>query len=465
VFLAMARKEFAELARDGRFRWMAAIVLGLVGVAIAAGARYQREVIRERETAELAERERWLGQEEKNPHSAAHHGVYAFRPRLSPGFVDPGVEPYTGVAVWLEAHHQNEMLFRPARDATSAQRFGDLTAALMLQVVMPLVIVLLGFGALAGEKERGTLRQLLAVGAQPRDLVLGKISGILLALACVGVPVLVMGLAALAFAGPFTGVGRFVSLVVLHSAWLAVWVFLTLGVSARARTQRSALVLLLVVWAAECLIAPRVLAEQASALHGLPDPVDHQARLDAALSDPDGAAALLAERTASLMEAHGVARAEDLPLNLAGVRLQTGEEHGYEMFDRFRRELEAPMEAQNRFLSRAGLAFPLLGVHFLSTGLAGTDLAHQQDFSRAAEEHRREIQRIMNEDITAHPVPDGETHVAGRELWARVPPFEYRPPALASVLARNRGTLAILAVWLFGSAAFALRGAAKLRAV
>ena len=83
----------------------------------------------------------WYNQSPKNPHSAAHYGVYAFKPRLAPAFLDPAVEPYTGVAVWIEAHKQNDMLFRPAQDATLAQRFGDLTVALVFQVMLPLVIV------------------------------------------------------------------------------------------------------------------------------------------------------------------------------------------------------------------------------------------------------------------------------------------------------------------------------------
>ena len=41
-----------------------------------------------------------------------------------------------------------------------------------------LLIVLLTFGALAGERERGTLRQVLSLGVRPRDLVLGKALGL-----------------------------------------------------------------------------------------------------------------------------------------------------------------------------------------------------------------------------------------------------------------------------------------------
>src|SRR5690606_5239898 len=119
--------------------------------AVTAGWFHQRELVAQRSAADAAERARWTGQPEKNPHSAAHYGVYAFKPRLAPAFLDPGIEPYAGIAVWLESHNQNDLLYKPAEDATAAQRFGDLTAALVLQLLLPLVVILVGFASVAGE--------------------------------------------------------------------------------------------------------------------------------------------------------------------------------------------------------------------------------------------------------------------------------------------------------------------------
>ena len=73
--------------------------------------------------------QQWLGQTKKNPHSAAHYGVYAFKPKSPLAIVDTGIDPYMGVAVWLEAHKQNEFKYRPAQDRTAVGRFGEMTAA------------------------------------------------------------------------------------------------------------------------------------------------------------------------------------------------------------------------------------------------------------------------------------------------------------------------------------------------
>jgi len=462
----IARKEFTESLRDGRYRWTAIIVFALLGVALLAGARYQQALVAQQRAAQAAEQSRWYNQTPKGPHSAAHYGLYVFKRRLAPAFLDPGVEPYTGVAVWLEAHKQNEMLFRPAEDATLAQRFADLTVALVLQIMLPLAIVLLAFNAFAGERERGTLRSLLALGLRPRDLVLGKLMGLGGALALVIVPALVLGAVTLGLAGPAAGASRFAVLALIYVAYLASFLLVALAVSARAATPRVALVVLLGFWGGSCLVAPRTLADVAATLHPLPEPISFKARLAAALGDPEGAsAAIVKERVAALVKQYGVARPEDLPLDLNGVRLQVGEDHGYEIFDRFYGELFSPMQAQNDFLERAAALFPLLGVQSLSMGLAGTDLAQHRDFIRAAEAHRRATIKILNDDILAHPAKHGATHLGDKHLWAKVPPFGYEPPGVGWVLTQHATALVFVFAWLIAAACFALRGAAALRPV
>jgi hypothetical protein len=115
----IARKELTEMFRDGRFVAAAAIVLVLLLAAVGAGWKHYSDVHAQHSRAQQETREQWLDQGEKNPHSAAHYGVYAFKPKTHLSMIDTGVDPYTGVAVWLEAHYQNQFLHRPAQDATA----------------------------------------------------------------------------------------------------------------------------------------------------------------------------------------------------------------------------------------------------------------------------------------------------------------------------------------------------------
>ena len=238
----IVRKEFTDVVRDGRFRWCAALVGALLLVSLGHGWVQSRQAQQELAAAQATAREHWESQGEKNPHSAAHYGIYAFKPRLALSFVDEGVDPYTGTSVWLEAHRQNDFLMRPAQDATAAQRIGALTAAQVLQLLVPLLIILLTFGALAGEREQGTLRQLLATGVGRSSLALGKALGVAGALALLLVPAAIVGAAALVVGSPgpaASALARGTVLAGVYLAYFAAFVGLSLAVSARAPARRA----------------------------------------------------------------------------------------------------------------------------------------------------------------------------------------------------------------------------------
>ena len=90
--------------RDGRFRWTAAIVLVLLVAALVLGWKHYVSTKAQREAAQTLSRSSWVNQGSHNPHSAAHFGVYAFKPPMPLGLVDAGLDRFTGVSVWVEAH-------------------------------------------------------------------------------------------------------------------------------------------------------------------------------------------------------------------------------------------------------------------------------------------------------------------------------------------------------------------------
>lgn len=466
MILRIARKELTELLRDGRFRVLSGVVLVASVVALLAGWAQYRDVSRQHATAQAATREQWLNQPKKNPHSAAHYGVYAFKPKSPLAIVDTGVDPYMGVAVWLEAHKQNEFKYRPAQDRTAVQRFGEMTGAEVLQVLVPLFIVLMAFGAVAGEREHGTWRQLLSLGVSRRDLVLGKALGLAAALALILVPATVLAVAALALStdgGVLTSEpSRAVLLGAVYLAYFAAMIGVSLAASAWARSSRLALVLLLTFWFANSLLATRAAADLAAWLHPTPSAVEFQKALEADLSNEAEMKARLERRTAALLAEYQVASVDALPIAFSGISLQEGEEHGNEVFDRHYGRLFDLYERQNGVTALVGLAAPLLAVRSLSMGLAGTDFQQHRHFLTAAEDYRRGIQRTLNGAI-ARNTRKGELYLAGRELWDQVAPFEYEAPPTSWVIANHATSLAVLGGWLLVAAAAMLWSAATAR--
>ena len=461
----IARKELQDMTRDGRFRVLATVVVVLALASVAAGWARYRDVQRQHQEAQQATRAQWLSQPAKNPHSAAHYGMYAFKPKSRLSMIDAGVDPYVGVAAWLEAHKQNEFAYRPAQDGTSAQRFGQLTAVDALLVLLPLFIIVVTFAAFSGEREQGTLSQLLSFGVARRDLLLGKAAGVAAALALVVVPVTIAGVTGLArtseFGSPRRDASRAVLLILNYLVYFAIVVAVALGVSARAKSSRGALVVLLGLWFEGTLMAPRMASDLAAALAPTPSAVQFQVAIEKDLADQSGVERRLDSRRQELLRRYNAASLDAVPVSFAGISLQEGEEHGNEVFDRHYGQLFDTFGRQQRIVSLAGVAAPLLPVRSLSMALAGTDVAHHRAFVRAAEQYRRDIQRRLNGDITAKAKP-GAVYTAGPELWAQVPEFQYGPPTLSSVLVAQWASFGVIASWLVAAVWFAARGVSRL---
>ena len=451
----IVRKEFTDILRDGRFRWCSVLVGALLLVSLGHGWVQARSAQQEHAAAQDTARDHWESQGEKNPHSAAHYGVYAFKPRLALSFVDEGVDPYTGTSVWLEAHRQNDFLLRPAQDATAAQRIGVLTAAQVLQHLVPLLIILLTFGALAGERERGTLRQLLATGIGRRELALGKALGVAGALALLLVPAALVGAAALVVGSPgpaASPIARGAVLAAVYLAYFTAFLALSLAVSAWARSARTALVILLGVWVVNGLVAPRVAVDLSKWLHPTPSAIEFARNIEREMASgvedihrPDRDAS-----TARLLAEHGAERVEDLPVNAVGVYLQESEEFGNRIFDRNYGALWDTFERQGAVHETLAVVAPLLAVRTLSMGLAGTDVEQHRHFATAAEAYRRDLMRRMNGDL-AENSRTGEVYLAGSELWEETPPLQYAAPTLGWVLGNRILSILVLGTWLVGT--------------
>jgi ABC-2 type transport system permease protein len=456
-----ARKELIDTLRDGRFRVLAAVVLGISIASLGAGWKHYRDVQTQHDQARHATRAQWLAQPKKNPHSAAHYGIYAFKPKSRLSMVDTGIDPYVGVAAWLEAHKQNEFKYRPAQDRTALQRFGELTAAEGFLVLLPLFIVLMTFNAFSGEREQGTLRQLLSLGVRARDLLIGKALGIAGALALVLTAATAVGIIALALTSEFgalaADLSRAAALVGVYLVYFATLVAIGLGVSLRAKSSRTALVILLAFWFSNSLLASRAASDLAASMYPTPSAVAFQSAMERDLADQKDVERRLQERREELMRRYNVSSMDAVPINFSGISLQEGEEHGNDVFDKHFGRLFAAYEQQNRIQQWAGVAAPLLPIRSLSMSLAGTDFAHHRAFVDAAEIHRRMMQRVLNRDIAERAKP-GEVYLAGSELWNRIPDFAYEAPGVSWALEQSALSLLLMAAWLVGAIVFATTG-------
>jgi ABC-2 type transport system permease protein len=469
MILRIARRELLDMTRDGRFRTAVAVIGVLVVASLLAGWAHTRRVRAEHASAAAVQRDLWLGKGEMNPHSAAHYGAFAFKPISEVAAIDPGLEPYVGVSVFLEAHRQNLDKFRPVEDATPLKRLGDLTAASTLQLLVPLFIVALTFSAFAGEREQGTLRQLLASGVRGRTLMAGKLLGLAAPIAIVGGAAAVGGVAALALLGGDGGLQslpRASLLIAVYLAYFAVWLALGLAVSALAPSSRVALVVLLAAWFVNGFLAPRSAATLARTLHPTPSGQELQQAIDADLEQLTPWDELVRTTREALLAEHRVARPEDLPINPEGVALIRGEEADTAVYERHHRRLVASYGRQASIFQWAGAAAPLLAVQTASMALAGTDYAHHHDFLTAAERYRTSYVKTLNDTVTAQRnLAETWKFQRGEDLWDDVPPFEYVQPSVSWAVRGVQVALMILAAWTVAALGAAAWSTARLRVI
>jgi ABC-2 type transport system permease protein len=436
----VARTEVRVALRDGRVRWAAIVLVALLVATGAEGWRRAVDMRAERAGAQRLVRAQWLGQRPKDPHAAAHFGTYVFQPVSALAFLDPGLLDHVGVAGFLEAHRRNEFRYRPAADAPAIPWFGPLTPAAVLQQLVPLVLLLLTYAAVAAERESGMLRQLRSLGVPLRAIALGKALGLAGILGLVLLPPLALGLGWLVWqlAGPELAatLPRLGGLAVVYALYFLTVFGVATAVSTAARSARAALIILLGFWVANGFLAPRLAAEVARSLAPAPSPAAFARELDAA-----------------------VARHEEGSRGPAARGLQAAEDESNQRFDALYAQWEGALERQERRLQQTALLAPGLALHLLSMALAGTDHAHHRHFATAAERYRRTMVGTMNQEFIRSLLAFG-ARPADPTTWAKVPDFAYTPPGLVWVLGRSAWAIELLVAWVvaaWAAAAWAWR--------
>lgn len=407
--------------------------------------------------------EQFASQPDRHPHRVSHYGYLVFRPRAPLGFLDPGIERFTGSSLFLEAHRQNLPTFSSASQGSSTERFGELSVSLVLQFLLPLFVLALAAVSITREREDGTLPLLSMQGASWPVLVWGKLLGQLLVVGVVLLPaVLLCGawLAAVhATAWTPALMQRTVALLATQLGLIIACAAIGVTISAHVGTSRQALMTVLSLWFLMWVVLPRALPAAATAAHPTPARASFESDVEARVRElgdshnpDDPSFRRLREDT---LARYGVSRVDDLPFNYAGLVMKEGESLTSEAYQQQLATLVDTYRRQEAWVQWAGLISPYLATRPLSMALAGSDLAHQLEFERQAEAYRYAlIQSLndlhMNEVSAAADRYDGSFNGAptrqriDRSLFDGLPEFSHAAPDLRWAVAQQP-----IAVWCF----------------
>ena len=453
---AIVRKELLVLRRDGRVLALIVLIGALTLLALltawATHVKHERQV----RQAQAEDGAAFLAQGNKPSHSAAHFGRMAYKPPAALSIFDPGAAPYLGQVIWLEAHRQDPAKFRPAEDAPELSRLADLSIAGVLTSLLPLLIFVMGHGVFAGERERGTLRQIIAAGARHGEIFAGKLLAVISVGVCIAFVVIAVAMMAALVVddggGRFDTIVRGIGLFVGFAAYACVCAGVALLVSALARTATSSLLILLTLWAVSIVVLPRIAASVADAFHPTPDSASFWTDATDAMQaarPKRGSEALrqVEQQVVSRALNRRLTSGETPNLNRAALGQEISEVLGAQIYAQAFQALYATYDRQRAARRAFSTLSPAIALSHWSSALTGTDVDAHRHFADAAEQQRREVIRRINEDMMINGAGQAYDYLAPADFWRTVPDFAYRAPPATRAMSRTLIDLFVLLAW------------------
>ena len=435
------------------------IFILLTVFSAVSGIQNRSEQNQIRQEHQVMARQSWEANPDKHPHRMAHFGTFAFRIGSPLGMFDYGLESFTGSTIFLEAHRQNSVNFSDASFSTGTLRFGELSLALLLQLVLPLILIFIGFSSIAKDRQNGTLKMLITQGATWFELLFGKTIGLFLIALLFFLPVILSTIIALLVVGTLAGGDFGLRLFLLILVYLLFLFVISVGiilVSAKSKTPKNALLRLLGFWLIMVILLPKT--GQAMGNYWFPTPT--KLAFDSAIEkdvikkgdshNPDDP--YYNTLRDSVLAVHQVDDVAQLPFNYSGFIMREGEKISSTLYKYHNSQLLDTYQRQNGVSEYLALVNPFMAIKQLSMALAGTDFSSYIDFQNQADNYRYDLAQTMNELQMEYIKPnvnssEGSVNVIGHEHWEEFNDFEHEPVLLATSISNNFLSVVSILIW------------------
>ncbi|QJB29839.1 DUF3526 domain-containing protein [Chitinophaga oryzae] len=455
TILLIAGQTWKTILRNKASFWLTVLLGITLCVATWIGWQHYQTQQQQRLQYSKAVREKWVSKPDKHPHRMAHYGYLVFRDKHPLSFFDFGIESFSGVSIFLEAHKQNTVNFSEAGFSNGTLRFGEMSVAMVLQLLVPLLIFFLGYNAIAGERESGTLKILLCQGVSWRQLMVGKTLGIIAVSFTLFLPVIVLTIVlwAMLSQGQITADAalRLLLLLIAYAAYFAICAGITVLVSAVSRSSKGALTILLGSWIFFLVILPRLTQAAGANIYPAPSKIEFAAAIEEDLHkqgdshNPDDPH--YAGMKAAVLKKYNVKDVKELPFNYGGYVMAEGEKISAGIYADHLRRLTRIYQQQNSFTVAASYINPYLSIRNLSMALTAADFATYASFQEQAEQYRYQLAQRMNR-LQMEYIGNNKPAVISHDHWAEMPDFRYRFKTAGSVLQEQGATIMALVCWL-----------------
>ena len=343
--------------------------------------------------------------------------------------------------------------------------FQFLDLEFVFKVILSLFAILLGYDAVSGEKEQGTLR-LAFTNAVPRHTyIIGKILGgfgvlavsLLVALAAGALLFPAMGV-------PMSGADWGTLGLIIATGFLYFGVFLTLSVAVSALTQRpsSSFLVMLVVWIVAVMIVPRVAVLSAGRAVEVPsaDEIASQKSRYAGQLRQDYYAAMAGMSIDMSGGGDPIQKLNQFMDSLTNVRQAKMDE----LSGRLNEQRHNAQEQQGKLALALARVSPTASLTLAISHLAGTSLALNERFYQESLEYGREFGEFKREktgfnsgaSLRVIRVGDGEEDEREPIDPTELPQFEYHRQKTTDAIGAAAADIGLLAFFnlLFFAGAF-----------
>ena len=447
--------EIRASLRNRTLLTMSMILWSLLLVSFFGGYRNYQDNLSSRLHSQKIVDQEWAHQT-RNPHAAAHWGTYLFKPYPFISIYETGLSNYTGNYYRVEAHKQHQVNAVNLEDKEAFMRMNDLTAAMVFQSLVPLLVIMLCFSTITKERETKTLLLLAAQGLKPRQLIWGKFMGNYAIILMLTMPVFLFMLAGSYFdSGNDALLPRLPVFFLVYIAYFFILVAVVILISSLSRSSRSSLIACLSLWFAFVILLPKVFSGFADRTYPLPSSYQFEHDVKEGFNKGMGNDGNYVERSnaylKTFLKQYKVDSISQLPKNVAfGLDLLNSEKYNNMVYEYYSARLAEKINQQQQLLDIAGFVNPLMATRQLSMGLAGTDFQHHMDFYN----HAREFRNNFNETLNKRVLEYGEEHKSdffkeSEAFYRQMDKFHYDFPSIKWVLHGHVLAVLSLLLWIF----------------
>jgi ABC-2 type transport system permease protein len=409
-------------------------------------------------------RKSWDDNPDKHPHRMAHFGSFALRLKNPLSIFDYGLDNYAGNAIFLEAHKQNSVNYSEASFSTGLLRLGELSIAMLLQILLPLILFFLGYGSIAYDKENSTLKILIVQGVSKLQLLLGKSIGLWVISFLFWFPAfLITGFLLCIHESIFIRsdiILRLSSLIIIYVLFFWVVCVTAVIVSSKSKTSKNALIYLMGIWLFMGILVPRIVPVVITSIYPSTDKLTFESTIEKDIikqgdshnpNDP-----YFKNVKDSVLRKYGVSKPDSLPVNLAGIVASVGEQISAETYNKHFKDLMQVYNSQIALNRQIGFINPFIMLKSISISFCGSGFKDYVHFQHQSEAYRYRLAQSMNalqtKHITNKKSSEG-SHVfhVENDYFKQFPDFKYTFLTFKDALKEELSVIIGLMFWTFSS--------------